>query len=64
MSAFDIAGAVVATPLAIACCLELRRAIAANSTVPVDEGAAALLWSIGSGLWAVFCIARLCGASL
>ena len=63
MSAFDIAGAVIATPLAILFLATFCGSMA--SPGPVSDGTmAAFVWGIVTALWAAFCIARLCGAHL
>lgn len=62
-SAFDIAGAVVATPLAIAVLAAFSYGIMHE---PEETKAILLCLSVGltCAIWAAFCIARLFGASL
>lgn len=61
MSAFDIAGAVFASPVAAALWLATF-----GATIPGDPGAnkRAAIAASAATIWAAFCIARLCGASL
>ena len=61
MSAFDITGAVVATPLAVLFLAWTRSALKTDDREDVCVG---VCLSALATLWATFCIARLCGASL
>lgn len=61
MSAFDIAGAVVATPLAV---LFLAWSVSAFKVDDREDLCVGVCFSAASVLWAAFCIARLCGATL
>lgn len=61
MSAFDIAGAVVATPLAVLFLVWIVRAFMADDR---EDVCASVCFAASTILWSAFCIARLCGASL
>lgn len=62
MSAFDIAGAVVATPLAVVFAVAMIKGLASRASS--DDLADVMLRLSAVTLWAAFCIARLCGATL
>jgi hypothetical protein len=63
MSAFDIAGAVVATPLA-ALYILLSYLATVDDSISGKEAVTTLVIATLLTAWAAFCIARLCGASL
>lgn len=63
MSAFDIAGAAIATPMAVLVWLMFVYGFVCKPD-EVKTIAFLFIWGLVFTAWSVFCIARLCGAHL
>lgn len=66
MSAFDLTGAIISTPVAIFIWVMFWYGVIFETSAPrvIKTLGFCLLWGIVFAAWSAFCIVRLCGAHL